>query len=403
MMKTEGNILRPRYLDKILRYEGKGIIKVLTGQRRVGKSWLLRSTEENLRQRSASSNFITINLEDFAFSHIRSAKDLNDEICGKLSDSEKNYIFVDEIQEIEGFDRVIRSLSLDPRNDIYVTGSNSSMLSSEIASRLAGRSIEIRVHPLSYEEFLEFHGLGDSEESIDLYVRYGGMPYLRNLPIIETWTEHLTGLTDALVYRDIVSRHSIRNNDFLQRMLLFLADNTGRIFTAKSIADYIKAQRISGTVNTVQTYVDYICEAYITNKARRWDIEGKKFFEIGEKYYFEDLGIRNSIIGYRPMDVGLMLENAVYNKLAGDGYDVRVGVISKNKEIDFVAEKDGERKYVQAAVNVYDKATAEREFGNLETIGDNYEKILVTLRDSSPNTQNGIRMLSLRDFLMEGW
>lgn len=222
---------------------------------------------------------------------------------------------------------------------------------------------------------------------------------MRNLPQRETWNEYLIGITDALVYRDIVSRHSIRNNDFLQRLLLFLADNTGQIFTAKRIADYLKSQRVAGTVNSVQTYADYICDAYIINKVRRWDIEGKKFFEIGEKYYFEDIGIRNSIIGYRPMDIGSILENAVYNKLSAEGYDIRIGMLQRNKEIDFVAEKDGERKYIQVAVNVYGKATAEREFGNLESIDDNYEKLVITLRDSAPNTQNGIKMLSLRDFL----
>ncbi|MDE6644642.1 MAG: ATPase, partial [Muribaculaceae bacterium] len=169
------------------------------------------------------------------------------------------------------------------------------------------------VHPLSYKEYLEFHSMEDSDESIDQFLRYGGMPYLKNLPLIQTWNEYLTSVTDALVYRDIVSRHSLRNNDFLQRILLFLADNIGQIFTAKRIADYLKSQRVSGTVTSVQTYANYICEACIVNKARRWDIDGKRFFEIGEKYYFEDLGIRNAIIGYRPMDMGGILENAVYN------------------------------------------------------------------------------------------
>lgn len=398
MVKTIDNIPRPKYLDKILRYEGKGMIKVLTGQRRVGKSCILKSVEDKLRLSSPTANYIRINLEDFAFSHIKCASDLNEEIVRHLSDSSINYIFIDKIQEIEDFDKVVRSLCLDERNDIYVTGSNSSMLSSEIASRLAGRSIEIRVHPLSYDEFLLFHSLEDSDESLELYLRFGGMPYLRNLPKRETWNEYLSGITDALVYRDIVSRHSIRNNDFLQRLLLFLADNTGQLFTAKRIADYLKSQRVSGTINSVQAYADYICDAYITNRVRRWDVEGKKFFEIGEKYYFEDIGIRNSIIGYRPMDIGAILENAVYNKLSADGYDTKIGVFQRNKEIDFIAEKDGERKYIQVAVNVYDRATANREFGNLESIGDNYEKLVVTLRDSTPNSQNGIKMLSLRDF-----
>lgn len=400
-METQINIPRPHYLNRILPYVNKGIIKVLTGQRRVGKSYILKSVEEEIRKSNPDANYITINLEDFAFSHITDATALHNEITSSLSSSVKNYIFVDEIQEVEGFDKVIRSLCLNPLNDIYVTGSNSSMLSSEIASRLAGRSIEIKVHPLSYCEFLEFHGLDDSDDTVDLYLRYGGMPYLRNLPERETWLEYLSGVVDALVYRDIVARYDVRNNDFLQRMLLFLADNIGQIFTAKRIADYLKSQRVGGTVTSVQAYADYICEAYLVNKVRRWDIEGRKYFEIGEKYFFEDMGLRNALVGYRPTDIGKLLENAVYNKLVFDGYDVKVGVMTKGRKIDFVAEKEGERKYLQVAVNVNDSATLEREFGNLSAISDNYDKLLVTLRDSAPNTLDGIRMTSLRRFLNE--
>lgn len=398
-METISNIPRPHYLEKILPYANKGLIKVLTGQRRVGKSYIMKSVEQELRKGDPEANFITINLEDFAFSHITDAQSLYDEITKYLKADRNNYIFIDEIQEVDGFERVIRSLNLDKRNDIYVTGSNSSMLSSEVASRLAGRSIEIKVHPLTYTEFLEFHQLRDSNESMDLYLQYGGMPYLRNLPSTATWDEYLSGVMDALVYRDIVTRHSIRNNDFLQRLLMYVADNTGQIFTAKRIADYLKSQRVTGTVSSVQNYVDYICDAYIINKARRWDIVGKTYFEIGEKYYFEDLGLRNSIVGYRPMDMGKLLENAVYNQLIHDGYEVKIGVLSKDREIDFVAERNGERSYIQVALNVNDESTAKREFGNLADIPDNYSKLLVTLRDSTPNTHQGIRMLSLREFL----
>lgn len=398
-METPKNIPRPTYMKRILPYVNKGVIKVLTGQRRVGKSYILRSLEEEIRKSDPYANYITINLEDFAFSHITDASTLNNEIASRLSKDRNNYIFIDEIQEVKEFDKVIRSLNLDFKNDIYVTGSNSAMLSSEIASRLAGRSLEIRVHPLSYTEFLNFHNLADSDTSVDLFLRFGGMPYLRNLPNKSTWNEYLTGIVDTLVYRDIVTRHSIRNNDFLQRMLLYLADNTGQIFTAKRISDYIKAQQIKSTVTSVQNYVDFICEAYIINQVKRWEIEGKRLFEIGEKYYFEDMGIRNSIIGYRPMDIGALLENAVYNKLASDGYDVKVGVMSKGREIDFVAERNGERSYIQAAVTISDPTTSQREFGNLADIPDNYRKIVVTLRDSTPNTQNGIQMMCLREFL----
>ncbi len=398
-METITNIPRPQYLNKILPFVNKGMIKVLTGQRRVGKSFILQSIENIIRKDDPEANFININIEDFEYSHIIDAKTLHDEISSRLSTSLRNYIFIDEIQEVKDFDKVIRSLNLNGNNDIYVTGSNSSMLSSEIASRLAGRSLEVKVHPLSYCEFLDFHSLADSDESLELYLQYGGMPYLRNLPLRDTWEEYLHGITDAIVYRDIVSRHAIRNNDFLQRILLFFADNIGKIFTAKSIADYLKAQRINTTVTSVQSYADYTCEAYIINRVRRWDVEGKRYFEIGEKYYFEDLGIRKAIVGYRPMDIGGILENTVFNKLVYDGYNVKVGVMSKGKEIDFIAERNGELKYLQVAVNVNDQNTAEREFGNLVAIPDNYEKAVITLHDASPNSYKGISLLSLRQFL----
>ena len=399
IMETLAIIPRPHYLDKILPFVNKGMIKVLTGQRRVGKSYILNSVESEIRKMDSDANFVRINLEDFAYSHITTAEALNSEITSKLSSAGRNYIFVDEIQEVEGFERVIRSLNLNPLNDIYVTGSNSAMLSSEIASRLAGRSVEIRVHPLSYTEFLVFHSLDDSDSSLDMYLRFGGMPYLRNLTSQAYWNEYLTGITDALVYRDIVERHSLRNTDFLSRLMMFLADNIGQLVTAKRIADYLKSQRVGGTVSTVQSYVEYICQAYLINRSRRWNIEGKKFFEIGEKYYFEDLGIRNSIIGYRPNDISGILENAVYNQLAFKGYKVMTGIKSQTREIDFVAEKNGEITYIQVALNIDNHDTAERELGNLASIPDNYEKMLITLRDSAPNTQNGIKMISLREFL----
>lgn len=259
--------------------------------------------------------------------------------------------------------------------------------------------IAIHVHPLTYNEFLEFHSMKDSDDSLDTYIRYGGLPYLRNLPRHSTWNEYLSGVTDAIVYRDVVSRHSLRNTDFLQRLLLFLADNIGQIFTAKKIADYLKSHRIATSVSSVQSYVEHVAEAYIVNCARRWDIEGKRFFEIGEKIFFEDVGIRNSVIGYRPGDIGGLMENLVCNHLVANGYNVKIGVLTQGKEIDFIAEKDNERCYVQVAVNVNDFKTASREFGNLSKIQDNYEKIVVTYRDSTPNTLDGIRQLSLREFL----
>lgn len=386
-------------MKRLLPYVGKNIIKVLTGQRRVGKSYILKSVAQHIRENDLTANLIAIDLENFAFSHITDAQSLHAEITARLKEGCKNYIFIDEVQEVEDFDKVIRSLNLNPANDIYVTGSNSKMLSSEISTKLAGRRIEVQVHPLSYSEFLNFHNISDSDTAISEYLRYGGLPYLVNLPLRNTWNEYISGITDTVVYRDIVSRHSLRNNDFLQRLLLFMADNIGQLFTAKKISDYLKSQRISSSVGSVMAYAGYIEEAFVVNQSRRWEIEGKRFFEIGEKYYFEDLGIRNSIVGFRPHDISGLMENAVYNHLRIWGYDVKTGILAGGREIDFVAEKDGESLYVQVAMTVADKDTAEREYGNLATIPDNYEKIVVTYRDSFPNTTEGIKTMALREFL----
>lgn len=399
MEKISEIIQRPIYMERLLPYIGKNIIKVLTGQRRVGKSYILKSVAQHIRKNDPTANIITIDLEDFSFSHVTDAQSLHTEITTRLKEECKNYIFIDEVQEVKDFDKVIRSLNLSSTNDIYITGSNSRMLSSEISTKLAGRRIEMQVHPLSYLEFLNFHNMEDSDTAMTEYLQYGGLPYLVNLPQKNTWNEYISGITDAVVYRDIVSRHSLRNNDFLQRLLLFLADNIGQLFTAKKIADYLKSQRISSSVGSVMTYTGYVEEAFIVNRSRRWEIEGKRFFEIGEKFFFEDLGIRNSIIGFRPHDISGLMENAVYNHLRVQGYDVKTGVLTGGREIDFVAEKDGEKQYVQVAMAIADKATADREYGNLTMIPDNYEKIVVTYKDSFPNTYKGIKTITLREFL----
>lgn len=401
MEEISGILYRPLYMDRIIPYIGRNIIKILVGQRRVGKSYILKSVAQEVMRRNPDANCVTINLEDFAYSHITSARILHEEITSRVADNKKNYIFLDEVQEIDGFEKVVRSLILDSRNDIYITGSNSDMLSSEIASRLAGRSIQFHIHPLTYREFLEFHSFNDSNTSLVAYLRYGGLPYLMHLPEQSTWAEYLTGITDAVVYRDVVARHALRNTDFLQRLLRFLADNIGQIFNAKRISDFLKSQRVSTSVTGVQSYLEYIEDAYIVNRVRRWDMEGKRYFEFGEKVFFEDLGIRNSIVGYRPNDIGGLMENAVHNHLVASGYNVKVGVGAQGHEIDFIAEKDNEYRYVQVALSVMNDETARREFGNLTNIPDNYEKTVVTYSDSAPNTYQGIRQMSLREFLLD--
>lgn len=398
-MNETAIINRPLYTGRLLEQVNNGLIKILTGQRRVGKSYILEYISREIQRNNSEVNIININLEDFAFSHVQDAQTLHDEVASRLISGKKNYIFIDEVQEVQEFEKVLRSLLLDENNDIYVTGSNSSMLSSEIASRLAGRSIETRIHPLSYIEFLEFHSFGASHDSLLWYLRHGGMPYLKNLPDRNNWNEYVEGIVNAIVFRDIVARHSIRNSDFLQRLMMFLADNIGQIFSAKKISDYLKSQKVQMSVSGVQNYLKYIQEAFIINQCRRWDVEGKRYFEIGEKYYYEDLGMRNALIGFRPNDLSGLIENAVFNHLSIHGYKVKSGQLAKGEEIDFIAEKDSEIKYLQVATTIVEEHTREREFGNLERLEDNYEKIVITLNDTFPNTFKGIKVFSLLDFL----
>ena len=392
---------RPLYTDKIFRYADKSLIKILTGQRRVGKSYILKYIAQSLKEMHPDSNIVNINLEDFAFAHIRDAATLNEEISSRLVVGKKNYIFIDEVQEVASFDKVLRSLILDENNDVYVTGSNSTMLSAEIASRLAGRSVEIRVHPLAFKEFLRFNALPANSETVLDYLQYGGLPYLRNLPDRLNWSEYLDGIVNAIVYRDVVARHDIRNNDFLQRLILFLADNAGQIFSAKKISDYLKSQKTQVSVTGVQNYITYLSNAFIINRCSRWNIEGKRYFEVGEKYFYEDLGIRSVLTGFKPNDLSGVIENAVYNHLNVLGYNVKTGQLNKGGEIDFIAEKDSEIKYIQVATTIIEEKTGKREFGNLENIKDNYEKIVVTLNDRFPNTLNGIKCVTLLEFLTQ--
>lgn len=400
-MEDKNIIDRPIYTNRLKNYIDKNLIKILTGQRRVGKSYILRFIAQYIKSQNPQANIININLEDFAFAHIKDAKTLHDEITSRLILENKNYIFIDEIQEVKDFDSVIRSLALDEQNDIYITGSNSSMLSLEIASRLAGRSIEIRIHPLSYNEFLKFHGTEASNQSLMLYLQYGGLPYLKNLPDPVNWNEYLDGIVNSIVYRDIVTRHSIRNSNFLQRLMLFLADNTGQIFSARRISDYLKSQKTQISISGIQSYLSYISEAFIINQCRRWDVEGKRFLEIGEKYYYEDLGIKNVLVGFKPDNLSGIIENAVFNHLEILGYKVKTGQSLKGREIDFIAERSGEVVYIQVALTIIEEETRAREFGNLEKIKDNYKKIVVTLKDSFPNSHNGIKIYSLLDFLLK--
>lgn len=392
---------RKGYIDRIKPFMQKSVAKVLTGQRRVGKSFLLYQLIEEILAEEPDANIIYINLEDFAFSFLQTAEDLHSYIISHSKEKAKNYIFIDEIQDIPGFEKVIRSLLLNEDNDIYITGSNAKMLSGELATYLSGRYIEFKIYSLSYSEFLEFHGLTESETSYELYSRYGGLPYLLNLPLEdETVNEYLKSVYSTIVFRDVVSRYKLRNTLFLEKLIQFLSENIGNLFSAKNISDYLKSQHTTISVNQIQSYTEYLNNAFLIHRVERYDLIGKRVFEIGEKYYFENMGIRNIVIGYRITDKAKILENLVYNHLLYKGYDIKVGYYG-DKEIDFIGEKNGEKLYIQVALKIDSDKTAEREFGNLLKIQDNYPKIVITEDTFNGNSYEGIRHCPIRRFLME--
>jgi predicted AAA+ superfamily ATPase len=286
---------------------------------------------------------------------------------------------------------------------LYCTGSNANLLSGDIAGHLSGRSIEIKVYSLAYQEYLLFHKLEDNEQSLEKYLKYGGLPYLKHLPFDdEVIFEYLKNIYSTIVFRDVINRYAVRNTVFLEQLVFFLASNIGSIFSAKKISDFLKSQKINIASNQVQVYIQHLSNAFLIHQVKRYDIVGKRIFEIGEKYYFENLGIRNALWGYRLEDRAKLLENAVCNHLLVLGYRVEVGALNE-LEIDFVAEKNGEKLYIQVALSLMEEKTLEREFGNLKKIKDNYPKMVVTMDVFSGNTVEGIKIVDLRTFLSSGF
>ncbi|MBU1677540.1 MAG: ATP-binding protein [Bacteroidetes bacterium] len=399
--KFPSNIIqRETYLSRIEPFINKPIAKVFTGQRRVGKSFMLFQIMKIILKKDTNANIVYINKEDIAFEDIKIASDLNKYIMSHSSAEKVNYIFIDEIQNISDFEKAIRSLLLNENNDIYITGSNANLLSGELSTLLAGRTIEFNIHSLSYIEFLTFHKLTDSDENLLKYFKYGGLPYLINLDLTDDIVfEYLKNIYTTIVYRDVVSRYNIRSTNFLERLIRFLADNIGSLFSAKRISDFLKSQHVNIAHNQVQAFNDYLTNAFLIDKVQRYDVVGKRIFEVGEKYYFENCGIRNAVVGYKPGDNAKLLENIVYNQLLYKGYEVKIGWL-QTQEIDFVATKNNETVYLQVALRIDNDKTIEREFGNLLKIKDNYPKIVIAMDEQFKNTYKGITYLSIRKFLM---
>jgi len=295
---------------------------------------------------------------------LRNADDLLEYVGALRQPDRPLYLFIDELQEIDGFEHALRSLQATGGVDIYGTGSNAKLLSGELATYLSGRYVEIKIFGLTYAEFLKFHGIEHSRESLQSYMKFGGLPYLRHLPLDDIVIfDYLRNIVDAIMLKDIVARYDIRNVSFLRRLAQFIADNVGSLVTARKISEYLKSQKIKVSHNLVIDYLGYLADSQLVLPARRCDIVGKKIFEIGEKYYFEDLGIRHALIGYRATDINKIMENLVFMHLKAAGHEVTVGHIGK-KEVDFVCDKSGDRLYVQVAYMIPDDKVKDREFGN---------------------------------------
>ena len=393
-------IERDNYIQKIIPFIDTDLIKVIIGQRRVGKSYLLYQLIDFIRGKDNSVSIIYINKERYEFDEIKNYTDLIKYVQNKQTVGVKNYLFIDEIQDIEEFEKALRHFSTEVNLDIYCTGSNANLLSSELATFLSGRYIEFKVQGLSYKEFLKFNDFENSDEALRNYLLWGSLPFIKNLPkdndIIE---EYLRNIFSTIVYKDIVARFNIRNVAFLENLIKFIGSNTGNIFSAKKISDYLKSQKVNMSPQIVLNYLSYLKQAFLINSVKRIGVNGKKVFEINEKFYFEDWGIMNAILGFNNMDIGKVLENVIFSHLKSNGYSVLVGTIG-DKEIDFVGEKGGNKIYIQACYLLSDEKVKSREFGNLKLIKDNYPKMVVSLDTFAPKNIDGIQHIYLRDFLI---
>lgn len=397
-------IRRQSYIDKIEKYLGKETIIVLVGQRRVGKSCILKMIRDD-KMADSDNNVIYIDKEKWQYDAIQTYKDLNEYIERYWVNDKHNYILIDEVQDIEEFERSVRSFRTEPNTDIIITGSNARMLSNELSTLIGGRYKEIYIQSLSYNEFLEFHNLSDNDESLSLYIQYGGMPGLAKIGLEEDDArEYQIDIYHTVLLKDVIMRNQIRNVPFLENLVRFLADNIGKLISANSIAKYMKSQGESITSSVVINYISFLCEAYILHKVNRYDIHGKRVFENNDKFYFEDNGVRNAIAGgTREGDIEKVIENIIYEHLIRLGYQVYVGQLQAG-EIDFVCTKpEGQRIYVQASFIIAEQATREREFGNLRSIKDNYPKYVISMTLLlTKNDDDGITHIHLRKFLREG-
>ena len=396
---------RNYYLNQIRPFVGKDVVKVLTGIRRCGKSVLLgQIRDEIVSAGTDESRIVVLNFEDEGNKGLRSADALEAFVVKRLGKKKTPfYLFLDEIQEVEGWQRCVNSLRVKPGVDIIITGSNARLLSGELSTYLSGRYVEIQVHPFSFAEYLEARGVAAGSPDVAAefmrFVRLGGMPFLANLNWEESPSrQYLHDLFNSVVLRDILLRNKIRDADLMERLISYLSANIGRIFSATSISKYFKHENRKVAPETILNYIRYCEDAFLLRRIKRADLSGKKILEINDKFYFPDHGLREAAGGGNVRDIELVLENIVCMELVRRGYSLTVGAL-RDGEVDFVAEKGKARLYVQVAYLLASEETVRREFGALAKINDNHPKFVLSM-DEFDRGDNGIRHLNIKDFLL---
>ncbi len=394
---------RKEYLDQMAKWQDKPVIKVITGMRRSGKSTLIKLFINHLQKQGISKNRILyINKESLQFEHINTHKHLFDTtIIQYKNTGKKLYIFVDEIQLIEDWEKAIISLFSDEIADIYITGSNARMLSEDLATLLGGRYIKIPIYPLTLDEFLLFSGSkSDKDIRFNEFLQFGGLPGIHHLH----WEkliiyEYLGSVFDTIVLKDIVRRNNIRNVALLEKIIYFIFDNIGQIFSAKRVADFLKKEKRRINIETVYNYINFLIDAHVVYRVPRYDIKGKRHLEVREKYFLSDIGLRHAILGYRNEDIGQLLENIVFIELKKRGYKISIGQLGES-EVDFIVEKEDTKVYLQITYLLSSQETMEREYAVLIKIKDNYPKYVISLDKISIPDNGGIKHLNLFDFLL---
>jgi hypothetical protein len=397
-------IKREIYINRITPFINKPVIKVITGIRRCGKSTFLKILMENLTDSKIDQkNILFINKDSLDFDHIKTYSDLNGFVLKKFKGVKGNkYLFIDEVQQIEKWEKAVAGFFAEKEADIYVTGSSAGLLSSELATLLTGRYIEFKMNTLVFSEFLKFRSKTseEKENEFNLFLKYGGFPGIHQMEFNdEVLGQYISSIYSTILLKDVVARNQVRDVALLERIVRYIADNCGNITTAKGISKYIKSQHLSCSVDTVQNYISWLTDAYMAFKVNRYDIRGKRLLELYEKYFLGDIGFIFGILGNKAGDISGKMENIVYLELLSRGYTVHIGKLYE-LEVDFIAIKNDQKLYIQVTYLLYDEKVIEREFGVLSSVKDNYTKIVLSLDKYFGVEKNGIKWYNFIDFLL---